>query len=121
MSGEPRFAKLHELSIACSLVKTAALEAARHGITRVTKVDVVLGALAGVEMDALLFCFPAVARGTVCEGAALDIEVEAATGHCPACGGVTEVRDYMNRCSACGSWPLGVEGGRDMRVRALEV
>jgi len=112
---------LHELSIACSLVKTAVDEAARHGITHVVKVDVVLGALAGVELDALRFCFPAVAEGTVCEGAVLDIEVEAATGRCPTCGCVSEVRDFMNRCPECGGWPLGVEGGRDMRLRSLEV
>jgi hydrogenase nickel incorporation protein HypA/HybF len=65
---------LHELSIACSLVKTAVDEAARHGVTHVVKMDVVLGALAGVELEALRFCFPAVAQGTVCEGAVLDIE-----------------------------------------------
>jgi hydrogenase nickel incorporation protein HypA/HybF len=112
---------LHELSIACSLVKTAVDEAARHGVTHVVKMDVVLGALAGVELEALRFCFPAVAKGTVCEGAELSIEVEGATGRCPTCGCVSEVRDFMDLCPQCGGWPLGVEGGRDMRLRALEV
>jgi Zn finger protein HypA/HybF involved in hydrogenase expression len=60
---------LHELSIACSLVKTAVDEAARHGVTHVVKMDVVLGALAGVELEALSVLLPAVAQGTVCEGA----------------------------------------------------
>ena len=113
--------EMHELSIACSLVKAAIEEAARHGVTRVARVDVVLGALSGVEMEALTFCFPAVARGTVCEGATLDVEVEPARGHCPACGSTSDVRDFMSSCPSCGTWPIGLEGGREMRLKALEV
>jgi hydrogenase nickel incorporation protein HypA/HybF len=112
---------MHELSIACSLVKAAVDEATRHGVTQVARVDVVLGALAGVEMDALMFCFPAVARGTVCEGARLDVEIEPAHGHCGACGSNSEVLDFMSSCPQCGTWPIGIEGGREMRLRALEV
>jgi hydrogenase nickel incorporation protein HypA/HybF len=112
---------MHELSIACSLVKAAVHEAERHGVTRVAKVDVVLGALAGVQMDALLFCFPVVAQGTVCEGARLMVEIEPARGRCDGCGSTSEVRDLMSPCPRCGAWPLGVEGGREMRLRALEV
>lgn len=112
---------MHELSIACSLVKAAVTEATRHGATRVAKIEVVLGALSGVEMDALLFCFPAVARGTVCEGARLDVEIEPARGHCALCGSDCEVLDFMSACPECGAWPIGIEGGRDMRLRALEV
>ena len=112
---------MHELSIACSLVKAAVEEATRHGVTHVVKVDVVLGALSGVEMDALMFCFPAVAKGTVCEGARLDVEIEAARGHCGGCGSMSEVLDFMSSCPQCGAWPIGIEGGREMRLRALEV
>ncbi len=112
---------MHEISIACSLVKAAVDEAARHGVSHVLRVDVVLGALSGVEMDALLFCFPAVAKGTVCEGAGLSVEIEPARGHCAACGSTHDVHDFMDPCPDCGAWPLGLEGGRDMRLRALEV
>lgn len=116
-----RTSSMHELSIACSLVKAAVDEAARHGVARVARVDVVLGALAGVEMDALMFCFPAVAQGTVCEGARLEVEIEPGRGHCGACGSNSDVTDLMSPCPRCGTWPIGIEGGRDMRLRALEV
>jgi hydrogenase nickel incorporation protein HypA/HybF len=112
---------MHELSIACSLVKAAVDEAERNGATHVVKLDVVLGALSGVEMDALLFCFPAVARGTVCEGAGLDVEIQPATGHCHVCFSTSEVSDFLSPCPQCGEWPLGLEGGREMKLRSLEV
>lgn len=112
---------MHELSIACSLVKAASDEATRQGATHVVKVDVVLGALSGVEMDSLMFCFPAVARGTVCEGAGLNVEIVPALGRCPGCATTSEVRDFMSACPKCGSWPLGIKGGREMTLRALEI
>jgi hydrogenase nickel incorporation protein HypA/HybF len=112
---------MHELSIACSLVKAAVDEAEKHHVDRVLRVDVVLGALCGVEMDALTFCFPAVAKGTVCEGATLDVEIEPARGHCALCGASSDVLDFMASCPDCGTWPIGIKGGREMRLRALEV
>jgi hydrogenase nickel incorporation protein HypA/HybF len=112
---------MHELSIACGLVRTASDEAARHGASHVVSLDVVIGGLCGVEPDALSFCFPAAASGTACEGAELRIEVEPAKGRCAQCATESDVRDLMSPCPHCGAWPLALEGGREMRLRALEV
>lgn len=112
---------MHELSIACSLVKAAIEEATRHRATHVVNLDVVLGALSGVEMESLRFCFPAVARGTMCEGAGLNVEIVPATGRCPVCLTTCEVCDFMAPCPNCAAWPLGIQGGREMTLRAVEV
>lgn len=112
---------MHELSIACGLVQSAVSEAARHGATRVTSLDLVLGALTGVEPAALTFCFPAAAAGTVCDGAELRIEVEPARGWCNHCNTCSDVRELMSPCPRCGAWPMDLEGGREMRLRSLEV
>jgi len=112
---------VHELSIATSLVETAARNAEAAGARSVVSLDLKVGALAGVEPDALSFCFPVAARGTICEGAELRLEVGPGSGTCAACGGKTEVRDLLAPCPACGAWPLAVEGGREMRLESLEV
>jgi hydrogenase nickel incorporation protein HypA/HybF len=112
---------MHELSIACDLVRTATDEAARNGASRVVSVDLVLGALTGVEPAALSYCFPVAAAGTACDGAELRIEVEPAIGRCAGCRATSEIRDLMSPCPQCGAWPLGLEGGREMKLRALEV
>ena len=49
---------MHELSIAESLVRIAAEHASRQGSSKVVSLDLVLGTLAGVQPDALTFCFP---------------------------------------------------------------
>lgn len=112
---------MHELSIACGLVQTAVDEAARHGAARVVELDLVLGALTGVEPDALAFCFPVAAAGTLCEGAELKIEIASARGRCASCDATSEVSSLMSGCPKCGAWPLGLEGGREMRLRSVEV
>ncbi len=112
---------MHELSIAQDLVQAAVDEVGRHGGSRVVSVELVIGALVGVEPEALTFCFPVAAAGTVCDGAELRIEIEPATGHCSNCTTTSEVRELMSPCPQCGAWPLGLTGGREMRLRALEV
>jgi hydrogenase nickel incorporation protein HypA/HybF len=112
---------VHELSIASGLVKITVDEATRHGAARVVSVDLVLGALTGVEPAALEFCFPVAAAGTVCDGAELRIEIEPARGRCPRCAATSDVHELMSVCPQCGAWPLNLEGGRDMRLRSMDV
>ena len=112
---------MHELSIATSLVETAARSAAANGADRVLKVNVRIGTLSGVEPESLSFCFPIVARETVCDGAELHLEIVPGSGTCPKCEAKSEVHDLLAPCPGCGDWPLRVEGGREMQLESLEV
>lgn len=61
---------MHELSIASALVDTCVEHA---GGSRVVRVRIEVGQLAGVLSDSLRFCFDVCARGAAVEGAELDI------------------------------------------------
>jgi hydrogenase nickel incorporation protein HypA/HybF len=61
---------MHELSLTQNVVAIVAEAAGRRRVKRVT---LEVGTLAGVLTDSIAFCFDVVARGTVVEGAALDI------------------------------------------------
>jgi len=112
---------MHELSIAMSLVEAACREARANGAHSVRRVQVVLGALSGIEPDALCFCFPIAAQETLCAAAELELRVVPASGRCQHCGQHSDVTDLLAPCPACGSWPLVVEGGREMLLESLEV
>ena len=62
---------MHELSLAGAVIDTAERHA---GGRRVTLVQLRLGELRQVVPDSLAFYFEHVARGTLCEGAALEYE-----------------------------------------------
>ncbi|HEY2190008.1 MAG TPA: hydrogenase maturation nickel metallochaperone HypA [Caldimonas sp.] len=112
---------MHEMSLAEGMLQVVEEGARGHAATRVRAVWVEIGALAQVEVDALRFCFDAVARGTLAEGARLEIVARPGAAWCMPCGAQVEITRHGDACPLCGSYQLQVVRGDDMRVRELEV
>jgi hydrogenase nickel incorporation protein HypA/HybF len=110
---------MHELSVATSLIELASDNAARNGAGRVARIVVRIGVLQHVARS-LYFCFEAVARGTPCEGAVLEIEEVGLTVECPACAAPKAPRGPYNfRCPDCGSPTPRVLTGRELQLVAI--
>jgi hydrogenase nickel incorporation protein HypA/HybF len=69
----------------------------------------------------LQFCFDAVARGTIADGALLDIEVIAGVGFCEQCDRAVAMAARYDACLLCGSTKLRIIAGRDLRLVDMEV
>ena len=65
---------MHEMSIAVNIVELAEEVLARHGGDRVRAIHLLLGPLAGVAKEALLFSFALACEGTPVQGSALFIQ-----------------------------------------------
>ena len=65
---------MHEMGIASSVLEAVMAEAARHPGSRVTKVGMRIGGLAGVDRESLTFCFQVLVKDTDLEPAVLAIE-----------------------------------------------
>jgi hydrogenase nickel incorporation protein HypA/HybF len=65
---------MHEMSIAESIVQSAAAEARQRPGMRVRAVGLRIGEYAGVDRGSLEFCFEALVKGTELEGAHLEID-----------------------------------------------
>lgn len=112
---------MHELSIAESLLEIVEKTAAEHGATRVRRLRIVIGALGNVIPDALEFAFEVAGRGTVAEGAALEIVPVAVAVRCNACKAETEVEDMAFLCLKCGSVDVDVVRGNELYLDSIEV
>jgi hydrogenase nickel incorporation protein HypA/HybF len=112
---------MHELSLAEALVELIEEEGRKHDCTRVRTVRLEIGAVSCVEPEAMRFCFDAVTRGTIAEGAALDIDIVPARGWCPDCAKAIAVSERLAGCPDCGNWRVQVTGGDDLRLKELEV
>ncbi|MCX7818307.1 MAG: hydrogenase maturation nickel metallochaperone HypA [Kiritimatiellae bacterium] len=111
---------MHELSIAEAMVE-AALRAA-HGVGgRIVTLRVSVGALSGVDPDALAFAFPVAARGTLAEAARLEIVRYPAQVHCEQCGATTAADALVLVCGQCGSDHVEITDGRQLRLESLEI
>ena len=108
---------MHELAITESVVEAVT---GRLPDAKITCVHLEIGALSGVVADSVRFCFEMVATGTTCEGALVEIDEPCGHARCRTCGRVFETGDMLALCD-CGSADVAVEGGRELRIREVEV
>lgn len=112
---------MHEMSIAEGIVDIALDTAKENHGQKVKSIQVQIGRLSGVEPDALHFCFDAVTKGTIAEGARLDIEVVPIKGQCLECNHEFSVENYLFRCPQCESTVVHVSSGRELRVLSIDI
>ncbi len=112
---------MHEVSLCEGVLQILEQSAASEGYRQVTAVRLTIGALACVDPQALRFAFEAVMRGTLAEGARLQIDRQPATAWCPDCASTVEVAERFERCPRCGGERLQLRGGDEMRVNDVEV
>lgn len=110
---------MHEMSIAESVLGIVEETARREGFSRVKEVRLEIGQLAAVEPEALRFCFDAVVRGSVAEGARLAIDEEPGAAWCFGCSATVPLQARGDLCPRCGGAQLQVNGGTEMRVKDL--
>lgn len=112
---------MHEMSLAEGILQLIEDTARRENLTRVRAVYLEVGELASVEVEALRFCFEAVIRESVAEGARLEIAQVPGSGWCLDCNEEVPMHDRLGGCPRCGGWRVQVTGGTEMRVKELEV
>jgi hydrogenase nickel insertion protein HypA len=82
---------MHELSLCLELIRVIEDHARRQSFHRVRLVRLEVGALAGIEIEALRFGFTAATQGTLAEAAVLEIEQPPGLAGCLDCGAVMEI------------------------------
>ena len=112
---------MHEMSLAEGVLQLIEDAARKDPFKKVNAVWLEIGQLSGVEPEALAFCFDAVTRGTVAEGARLEIIALPGQGWCLACDQTVLMTELFGECPLCGGFPLQVTAGTEMRLKELEV
>ena len=111
---------MHEMSLAEAMLELIEEAARADEFSRVTTVWLEIGTLAGVELDAMRFCFDAVTQGSVAEGARLEIVVIPGAGQCRQCSASVALNEVFDACPQCGAFQVQVTGGFEMRVKEIE-
>ncbi|MBL8566856.1 MAG: hydrogenase maturation nickel metallochaperone HypA [Hyphomicrobiaceae bacterium] len=112
---------MHEMAICESIRRTLEEQAAVHAFQRIGRVSLEIGPLSGVEVEALRFGFDVVMRGSIAEGAVLDIVECSAAAWCMQCAETVPIARRFDACPRCGSHQLQVTAGEEMRIKELEV
>ena len=112
---------MHEMSLAEGIRGIVEDAARSGGFKQVRTVVLEIGALSTVEVEALRFCFDAVMRDTVAEGAQMEVITIPGSGWCMACAASVPLVQRHDPCPRCGGYQVQANGGTEMRVRELEV
>jgi len=110
---------MHEYSLMMALMDRVAEEAAARRALAVHRVRVCLGELSGVEPELLESAFAIVRAGTLCEGAALEIERVAARWACSGCRRPMDAGERL-QCPACGA-PAALAAGDEILLGQIEL
>lgn len=112
---------MHEMSLAEGVLQIVEDAARAQGFSRVRAVRLEIGQLAAVECEALRFCFDAVVRDTVADGAALEIIDVPGAGWCMQCAETVPLPALYEPCPKCGSYQVQATAGTEMRVKDIEI
>jgi hydrogenase nickel incorporation protein HypA/HybF len=112
---------MHELSIALSIVELAEEEARKAAAMSISKVEVEIGTMAGIETDALLFAWDSVVQGTIAQQAQLVIHSIEAEAHCLQCGKDFPAEHFFVQCPLCSSFRYQITKGKELRICSLMV
>ena len=112
---------MHELSLVKSIVDIADEQTKAHGAREVEKIELEIGTLAGVEMDAFLFAWDAAIPNTVLEKSTRIIHQIPAKARCIACGKEYHIDQLYEPCSFCGEYLNELIQGQELKVKSLTV
>jgi hydrogenase nickel incorporation protein HypA/HybF len=112
---------MHEISLCEGVLQILEDHAQRQGFHQVKRVWLEIGALSGVDPGAMRFGFDAVMKGSLAEGAVLEIIELSGQAWCMPCGKSVPVQARFEPCPECGSHQLQITGGDEMRIKELEV
>ena len=112
---------MHELAITQSILDIAQKAADEHGAKRVQSVRIMLGEYSGVVPQCIQYYFDVISKGTLAEGAVLDIRRLPVVIRCNSCGKESQIDRRHIRCPLCGGTDLKLIQGREFYIESMEV
>ena len=112
---------MHEMSICQALMDQVEQIASEQGASKVDRIVLSIGPLAGVEPKLLSRAYEVSRAGTVAENAELEIETGPIMVECRICGASGKAGVSRLVCPSCGDWQVNLTQGDELLILRLEV
>ena len=112
---------MHELSVCLSLLGQLESIARENNAEAITRVELELGPLCGVEAELLRNAYPIAVAGTLAEDADLVIDEGELIVECSTCGARSHAVPNRLVCGSCNDFRTKVVSGADMLLRRVEL
>ncbi len=110
---------MHEFAIAMDIVDIATSSARKEAATVVKEIEVEIGQLSGVVMEALEFSLEAAVKGTILENARRNLIIIAGKARCTQCLTEYDTDTLFKPCPKCQACAPDLIQGRELRVKSL--
>ena len=112
---------MHELSIVMSIVDIAQQHAADANAATIEEIEIDIGCLSTVEMNAFEFAWQQGVKKTILEHAIKKINRIEGKANCSDCDTVFALENMYDACPVCGGHLISITEGKELRVRSLVV
>ena len=110
---------MHELSIALEIITIVEDEIVKRNLDGIAEVNISLGALSGVDPEALSFSFEAETIDTPLAETRLVIQQIPVKGICRSCKKDFSVDDFIFLCPYCDSVDINITQGNELDINYL--
>ena len=111
---------MHEVSIIQSVVEIVTNKAIENKFTKVNKVSLKIGELAGVMPESLKFTFKSCIINTMLEGSILEIEKVKAVAKCIDCMQEFPIDHFNKLCPSCNKFSSNIISGYELFINTIE-
>lgn len=112
---------MHELSIAMSIIEIADEYAANADAKVVNEIEIEVGELSGVVLEALEFAMEVAVKKTILENATCHYIQIPGIVRCKGCSHEFNTSNLHTSCPKCNSFEQEFVTGRELRVKSLIV
>ncbi len=112
---------MHEFSIVQGLIQQVEEQLQKENYRKVLTIEVEVGEMSGVVVDARGFGVGVCSEGTMADGAKLSVSMVRVTAECRQCHKEFNVEEYTFSCPECGAPDLEVLSGYELIFKEMEV
>ena len=112
---------MHEMSIALSIIDLAAEQAKKASASKIIEIELDIGTMSGIEIEALNFAMEIAVKDSVLESAEIKINRIEAVSECMECGYIFTPEGFISHCPECMKKNTRIFKGKEMQVKSLLV
>lgn len=112
---------MHEYSIVSALIEQCEQHARANQANKITRVEIKLGVMSGVEPSLLQTAFDTFKLDGICRDAVLNMQIQPLVILCHDCQSESVLSERTVVCPACQSYRTVVLDGEDMLLMQLEM
>lgn len=112
---------MHELSIVMGIIDIAQQEAVKANASIIDEIEIDIGCLSTIEMNAFDFAWSQAVKQTVLERTVKKINRVKGAAICMDCDATFAMENLYDGCPVCGKHLVSILSGKELRVKSLVV